>query len=475
MKQYPTQGRLRMAGAGLRMSGLAITLIAIVLSACAVTPDLKRLYAVSSADRRQNPVILVHGVFGSKLREKNGKEIWPGSFTRFLFGGLETLSLKIDPDTLAAEPGDSEAYALFDGVAANRYLVRIRRTLEEAGGYSFAEAGTPSRPNEQRYYVFIYDWRRDLVQSAARLDKLVEQIRRDYNDPDLKVDIVAHSMGAILTRYFLRYGSEDVLGSDTFEPTQVGAAKIRKVVLIAAPNMGSITGLQIFMKGRRFGGVVLHPEILATMPSAYQVLPDPDRDWMITRDGKRLNRDLYSIDTWRDFRWSVFDPRVRRRIRRRFDTKSDADQYLAVLERYFEKNLIRAKRFHRALSLPLRRTSVRYVVFGGDCTLTPARCLIERVNGQAKIRLFPDQIENPMPGVDYTKLMLEPGDGRVTKPSLLARNALDPSAPVKEPGAFPLAYSVFLCATHTGLTADITFQDNLLNILLTQTTTEDRI
>jgi len=40
---------------------------------------------------------------------------------------------------------------------------------------------------------------------------------------------------------------------------------------------------------------------------------------------------------------------------------------------------------------------------------------------------------------------------------------------------FPLAYSLFLCETHAELTGNISFQDNLLNILLLQKTTADRV
>lgn len=454
-------------------------LLSIVLVGCAATPkqpDLKRLYAVSASDRFQNPVVLVHGVLASRLRTTDqNKEIWPGRLTNFLFNRLRTLALEIDPHTLRPKEGDVEAYALFNGFAGKRYYDRIRAALEEAGGYMLAQPGQPNLTRGRRYYVFLYDWRRDLVETAAKLDHLIEQIRRDHNDLDLKVDIVAHSMGALLTRYYLRYGGEDVLDSDTFIPNDIGAGKTRKVILIAAPNLGSISGLQVFMKGHKFGLATLYPEIIATMPSAYQVLPHPDRDWMITLDGKVWNRNLYSIATWRQYRWSIYDPDVRARIEKRFASAAKAQRYLDVFERYFERNLERAKRFHRALSTPMKESPVRYIVFGGDCKLTPARCLVERSNGRTHVRLYPNQIRNPLPGVDYERLMLEPGDGRVTKPSVLARNALDPSVPVKEPGAFPLAYAVFLCDSHGGLTANITFQDNLLNILLTQETTTDRV
>lgn len=211
------------------------------------------------------------------------------------------------------------------------------------------------------------------------------------------------------------------------------------------------------------------------MPAAYQLLPHPDRDWMITPDGKRWDRDLYSIETWRNHQWSIFAPEARARIEKRFASKEEAARYFEVLSRYFEKNLRRAQRFYRALSVPVQHLAVSYVVFGGDCTLTPARCAVERIKGRTRIRFNPREVVNRVPGVNYDRLMLEPGDGRVTKPSLLARNSLDPSIAATRNDVFPLAYSVFLCESHGRLTTNKTFQDNLLNILLTQETSEDRI
>jgi hypothetical protein len=63
--------------------------------------------------------------------------------------------------------------------------------------------------------------------------------------------------------------------------------------------------------------------------------------------------------------------------------------------------------------------------------------------------------------------MLQPGDGRVTKPSLLSRESLDPTA-ARDPNIeLPLLYSIMFCESHGDLTSNIHFQDNLLNILLT--------
>jgi hypothetical protein len=71
--------------------------------------------------------------------------------------------------------------------------------------------------------------------------------------------------------------------------------------------------------------------------------------------------------------------------------------------------------------------------------------------------------------------MLEPGDGIVTKPSLLARSSLESSPVSTTEGAFPLAYTMFLCERHSQLTGNISFQDNLLNVLLIQQNIEQRV
>ena len=114
----------------------------------------------------------------------------------------------------------------------------------------------------------------------------------------------------------------------------------------------------------------------------------------------------------------------------------------------------------------LEREGVRYVVFGGDCDLTPARFVVEELDGESHLRLWPDDIRRPVPGVDYGRLMLEPGDGVVTKASLLAREALDPAVPRHEYSFFPMNFAFFLCESHDALTGNINFQDNLLHALL---------
>jgi hypothetical protein len=98
--------------------------------------------------------------------------------------------------------------------------------------------------------------------------------------------------------------------------------------------------------------------------------------------------------------------------------------------------------------------------------MTPARIVVEEVDGVSMVRMYPDEITNPDPSIDYEKLLMEPGDGAVTKASLLGRNVLDPSIPRHKFSFFPLDHAVLLCEKHNSLTGNISFQDNLLNALL---------
>jgi pimeloyl-ACP methyl ester carboxylesterase len=450
-----------------------------LLSACVHTPvpDLKRLYETGPLTRDttletgaiETPVILVHGVFGARLRDRDtGKEIWPGGITSLLFTSYDDIALPIDADTLQPAASNLEAHAITDRAAGRDFYGAIIRTLATAGGYVKGNPGDPVTDGRRRYYILVYDWRQDNVQTARRLDELISRIRTDYADPDLKVDIVAHSMGGLATRYYLRYGTTDVLDGNDFPMSDHSTTRVRKVILLGTPNLGSVSGLNEFLQGFKVGLRRIPTETSVTMPSAYQLFPHPIRSALVSANGEVLDRDLFDVDIWRAFQWSIFDPQVRARIIERFPDPEQGEAYLAMLERYFEKHLERARRFVWSLTVPVEYSKVRHVVFGGDCELTPARILVEEVNGESMLRLHPGEITNRLPGMDYEKLMLEPGDGRVTKPSLFAREALDPTVPRHRYSYFPMDHSILLCESHDSLTGNISFQNNLLNILLTR-------
>ena len=243
-------------------------------------------------------------------------------------------------------------------------------------------------------------------------------------------------------------------------------SRVRNLILLGTPNLGSAASLHAFLNGEPIGFKSIPPEVLATMPSGYQLFPHPLVTWLIDTHGRALDVNLLDGATWRRFGWSIFDPVIDARLGGTHGTERDARR--EALRRYFDYRLERGRRFMWFMSTSEPSTPIRYVLFGGDCELTPARLALEDENGQPKVRLFPDEIRNPVAEVRYDEIMLEPGDGRVTKPSLLARQTLDPSAAQSEDSFLPVAYWFFLCERHDQLTSNLNFQDNLLNVLLTR-------
>ena len=188
----------------------SVVVLAVLAALAACTnvtarPDLARLYRVGTENADITPVILIPGLFGSKLRDRTtGVEMWPGSWRDVLWGDYRDLALAFDPATLQVRPDNLEAFDIAEQVLGHDIYRPIIDTLRDIGGYVRGVPGTPARQGERRYYIFAYDWRQDNVEHARGLERLIDTIRRDYGDRDLRVDIVAHSMGGLIARYYLR-------------------------------------------------------------------------------------------------------------------------------------------------------------------------------------------------------------------------------------------------------------------------------
>lgn len=431
------------------------------------SPELS--YDVREHGRRSqpNPVVVIPGIASSNLRNSiTDEEYWFGPWYKVFFSDYSELELAINPQTLEPMPSHLKASGLPRKALWFDFYGSLFDALEDYANYEPAQPGTPLEGSGRRYYKFAYDWRYDNVDTARKLDAFIDQIREDYRDPELKVDLVAHSMGGLVARYYMRYGTADVLDDNAFSVTQAGAAKVDRLIQLGSPNLGSVSALHQLMNGYQVMLGRLEPESVATMPSTYQLLPHPLVDWLVTAEGKPLKRDIFDARIWRRFQWGIFDPRARDRIRARYETPEKAEQALKTLEAYFSKNLERARRFVWSLTVEVKEPRYRVIAFGGNCKATPARLVVEEVKGVSEVRLWPDQVEKRNPDVNYQRLMLQPGDGRVTKPSLLARDNLDPTVPRHRYSHFPLDYAFFLCQPHGRLTGHPSFQDNLLNALL---------
>ncbi len=442
------------------------------LGSCSQTlkPDLSHLYKTTYVHYdTPTPTILIHGIMGSKLRDSdNLKELWFGNIKNLLFSNYKDLALEINPLTLEPVESSIEPFQIADKAAGTDYYHAVIETLQNHGGYKLTPVDQKVRDLHRRLYVFTYDWRQDNVKTAQKLHQFIKTIQRNHNNPTLKVDVVAHSMGGLVSRYYMRYGETDVLNDNDFPVNLSGAKNIRKVVLLGTPNFGSVGAVESFITGLKVGLRKIPTEVLVTMPSIYQLFPHSINDWLVNIDGKALDRDVFDYEIWRRFQWSIYDPKVQKRILAHFEDSKQGQERIQLLQSYFHKHLERARRFLWSLSVPVKDVPYQIVVMGGTCELTPAKLLVEEVNGVSVTRLKPSAIENPKAGINYSHLMLEPGDGTVTKASLLARDILDPTAPQHRYSFFPLSYPYFLCENHSTLTTNINFQDNLLHILLSR-------
>jgi len=143
-------------------------LLSCLVQGCAINPvpDLQRLYETRPLTRDTSmetgvvepPVILVHGVFGARLRDRDtGTEVWPGGITSLLFTSYDDIALPIDADTLQPTRSNLEAHAITDRAAGRDFYGAIIRTLETSGGYLKGIPGEPVTDGQRRYYLLVYD------------------------------------------------------------------------------------------------------------------------------------------------------------------------------------------------------------------------------------------------------------------------------------------------------------------------------
>ena len=89
-------------------------------------------------------------------------------------------------------------------------------------------------------------------------------------------------MGGLIARYYIRYGRQDVLNDNDFPVNMYGGERVRRVVLLGTPNLGTVEILNAFIDGINLGLRTIEPETLVTMPSLYQLLPHPLNNWLVT-------------------------------------------------------------------------------------------------------------------------------------------------------------------------------------------------
>ena len=387
--------------------GLGVLIALALLPACTPVPALRvaplpqAVRAPSPGFVRQ-PIIVVPGFQGSTLLDtETERRVWgafAGDYARpDQPEGMRLIALPMQPGVPFDRLRDS---VVADGLLTG-FRFKLLRLLPvhadgynhlidalEADGYRFEPPGATSGtgPASSRCYdafVFTYDWRRDNAENARRLFAFVSTKRAQlqrlgcYAGEDERFDLVAHSMGGLVARYFLRYGAAPLSEEGPLPAvTWAGAAYVRNAVLIAPPNAGSLRIFKALTEGRAYlpGVGRFEPAMLGTLPALYQLLPRAGGGRVVlSTDTSATAGDLLEPATWERWGWSLADPSQAAVLRALLPGAiSDAARRRIALD-HLTKCLRRARRFAEALDVPAEppgSLSVHLVV--GDTRATDA-------------------------------------------------------------------------------------------------------
>ncbi|HET6978396.1 MAG TPA: hypothetical protein VFI24_18840 [Pyrinomonadaceae bacterium] len=452
-----------------RSRQLILVLIAfsLVSNACISarrTPNLDHIFASARTRTGKRPVIIIPGILGTQLiNPKTGETVWPSAFRTSQEG------LPISPD-LAANRDDLVPGKIIETVKLARVLpeVFVYRDLLEAlrrfAGYRDGDWDNPAADGYQdTFYVFAYDWRQDNVSNARELIRRIDRLKTKLQKPDLKFNVIAHSMGGLIARYAAMYGDADLpAGDGPIQPTWPGAAHIGKIVMIGVPNEGSADAFATLVEGysiteglRRRVPLLnkLTAEDVVKTPSVFQLMPHREAVRFLNENLEPLPLDLYDVEVWKRYGWSVIysSPEFRRRY-----AEGMLDVYLAM-------QLKRARRFQEALDgVGSSDSPVVLLAIGGDCEETfnaPVVLRDEKRNRWLTLtrpREFRTSTGAKISKQKATDAMYAPGDGRVTRTSLLGENIFKKLS----------RYAVFGCDLHGQLPRNPSLQDNALTAIV---------
>jgi pimeloyl-ACP methyl ester carboxylesterase len=395
-------------------------------------------------ESRENPdlpaTVILPGIMGSGLQRPDRSEAWLNVGNVF---GYHDLRL---PPTLPLE-SSRDSLLPFGLVGVDALIPRLFGFTEYADLLGLLVSAGFHR-NERRtgtrgaiFHVFTYDWRRDLVESARRFGDYLDALAKARNEPDAKFNIVGHSMGGLIARYYLRYGDAEPGGPVTW----AGAKRIAQLIVVATPNAGSIFSLNAALNGNPVGmsNTTLSPTVVAHMPAMYQLMPPKGATPLVNSKGEPLDVDLHDAETWRRFAWGPWSPGPT-------DATDGERAFISAV-------LDRARAFHQAMALtPESPCPVTVMAMGGDCLPTLTRACVGDRPGQ-RPRFAP---RNPR----EAEAMFEAGDGRVARSSVLGSH-LDVDS-MRDWGLPEISHVFFGEADHHDIYAQPTFQSVLLRRLL---------
>jgi hypothetical protein len=474
---------------------IALIVAGLVATAAAQADSMGHLGPASQTGK--DPVIIIPGLEGTELLQRDGSHAW-FSVHR---GKGDDLRLPVSSTVLSRNrdslrPGDiirKVEVKFFPDIEVYQAVIDSLQSK----GYKEATWAHPQATDV--YYVFPYDWRRDNVENAQILMQRMTSVKARLRRPQLKFDIIAHSMGGLIARYAAMYGSADLSANPV--PTWAGAAHINKLMMFGTPNEGSFAAFRALLDGepvvanRKLPFIDdFRPEDIFTLPSVYQLMPDPANARFLDENLQPIKVDLYNPATWEKYGWGALaDPKFLSKLKdapklaltnkdikpKPFDGKGNADDRLVSqltstqARAFFAAALERARRFHAALDAPSKKQPVQIFLYGGNCTQTIDGAVIVAAKDGKWETIVDDKEFKNKDGKTFKKdevraAIFSLGDSRVPWSSLVGSDKpLTADSKIEFFGAsYPLASSYFTCGSHTKLFLEKPIQDSFLSALV---------
>lgn len=247
-----------------------------------------------------------------------------------------------------------------------------------------------------------YDWRDDLHKAVVGLDALVRKLKAQGVP---RIDIVSHSLGSLISAYYVAYGAQDPA---TAKLDWSGARAINHLVISGAPFDGAMIFVEQMGRGNTLPlmGRLMPAETMSSFPSAYFALPYRT-GYVFDRDKAVRKISLEKPEFWRDNRLGLaanqdLPPKVK-----------------AARNSYVTKWIDRARKFMGLLQLPEaakvpvpRELKVQAILGHGTPTLAAGYALEDQ--GRIKLLFKRDNLGDF--GLDAAGLETD-GDGTVTNES----------------------------------------------------------
>jgi len=415
-------------------------------------------------------------MMGSKLSESSTNRLLWGAFDSTSIDAtdpddIRLLAYPIDDDGSFAKSGDGVvATGVLDSLKIEIAGLELRQKaylnilrMLGVGGYRDEALGLAGaiEYGDKHFtcFQFPYDWRLDNADNAKRLHEFlmerkayVQQQRKEKFgiDEPVKFDIVAHSMGGLIARYYLRYGDHGP-SKDGVAPVLnwAGCEHVDRAILIGTPSSGSAKSMVSIHDGFSFSVLLktFRSGMVASLPSIYQLLPNgPEPAVFDAETGQPL--DIFDVENWDRRGWGMLNPDEDDVLQCLLPNVNDAGQRRAIAKAHVQECLTRASNFHTLLNYPAEPPEGTTIhLFGGDAIPT-----VETLTSNLNERTLTPRTESP-------------GDRTVTRKSILADQRTESNwAPtLKTPIHFQDVR--FLFDDHFGLTRDAEFTDNALFVV----------